>query len=499
MLGENNRGVKDYLNNHLNEISADDQPALIGAVKNNEIKYEAITLTSNILAKKLPEESALKELDKIKDMDVKEQVESNIKGDYSEKRRFQEEKDRKIADEGWAKLDENPTYANIPANVDTHTRMSMKNYVKGITDDREREADGKLKAVQDDRKQAIWNNLFTMSYDNPEEFKKIDLMKFRGDLSNSELKEFMKKQKTFDKPEDFTQLVSNEKKIKQATDELGFKNNDAKAKAFTNYTQSLVTEFEKQHGRKATDGEIQNLIQSVGYKGNHSWGYNSKDKTFDAIGNGLQKENDFIKNVTNDAMYFEKVQGRQPNAKEYDDIIYKRSKMTQKEIRQDNKSRINQAYDKSKEVPALTRFADRTVPALSKEIGANFVVTSRYRAGDPQTHGEGKAADVSMSEHSKEVRLAFFKKTLNNPSVKAIGTSDPMIIAAFKGNPKLKDERSYDAKNGTNHVNHAHVTLDTAADKNTIVMMKAPNGKIYSVPSSRVSEYKKAGGVIVNG
>lgn len=45
------------------------------------------------------------------------------------------------------------------------------------------------------------------------------------------------------------------------------------------------------------------------------------------------------------------------------------------------------------------------------------------------------------------------------PTVQAIGTSDPNILVHFKGNPKIVDERKYDRQHGTNHVNHAHVTL----------------------------------------
>jgi hypothetical protein len=64
-----------------------------------------------------------------------------------------------------------------------------------------------------------------------------------------------------------------------------------------------------------------------------------------------------------------------------------------------------------------------------------------------------------MSEHSAKNRIRIYEKLLNLSTVQAIGTSDPNILTHFAGNPKIVDERRYDRQHGTNHTNHAHVTL----------------------------------------
>ena len=64
-----------------------------------------------------------------------------------------------------------------------------------------------------------------------------------------------------------------------------------------------------------------------------------------------------------------------------------------------------------------------------------------------------------MSEHSNLTKDKFFKSELKNPQVKKIGTSDPYILAKYGNNPKIVNETEFDKKYGTNHINHAHVTL----------------------------------------
>ena len=79
-----------------------------------------------------------------------------------------------------------------------------------------------------------------------------------------------------------------------------------------------------------------------------------------------------------------------------------------------------------------------------------------------------------MSEHSNLTKEKFFASQIKNPQVKKIGTSDPYILAKFKGNPKIVDERAFDKQYGTNHVNHAHITLNT--NKN-----RAKNNNVYKI------------------
>ena len=114
------------------------------------------------------------------------------------------------------------------------------------------------------------------------------------------------------------------------------------------------------------------------------------------------------------------------------------------------------------EQKVLTYFADNQIPEIGSQLGLNLTVTSRFRDQAGSKHREGRAADVSMSEHSAQNRIRIYEKLLSLPTVQAIGTSDPVILTRFAGNRKIVDERRYDKQHGTNHVNHAHVTLINA-------------------------------------
>ena len=117
---------------------------------------------------------------------------------------------------------------------------------------------------------------------------------------------------------------------------------------------------------------------------------------------------------------------------------------------------------KPHEQKVLTYFADTQIPTISKQLGFKLTVTSRYRNQPGSHHAEGRAADVSMSELSRDRKTRVFEKLLALPNVEKIGTSDTYILSHFAGNTKIKDERNYDRQHGTNHENHAHVTLINA-------------------------------------
>ena len=121
---------------------------------------------------------------------------------------------------------------------------------------------------------------------------------------------------------------------------------------------------------------------------------------------------------------------------------------------------------KKGETAVLTNFVDNKIPLISKELGLKIQVTSRYRENKAykSEHGLGKAFDASMSEHSPENRIKITSRLLDDPSISFISTSDPALLNAFKGNSKLRDFRKIDAtlgkKQGFNHINHVHVTVN---------------------------------------
>lgn len=169
-----------------------------------------------------------------------------------------------------------------------------------------------------------------------------------------------------------------------------------------------------------------------------------------------------------------------------------------------NKNR-NQAINvktKFGETKELTYFVDSKLPQIQKKLGVKLTVTSRYAKRNwASEHTQGKAFDVSMSEHSYSNKEKIIKAMLDDPAIKFVSTSDTKLLGKYKPiyGAKLRDFRNTDKRLGTNHVNHIHVTVNTGA--NTAVAMsgkvriKAPNGNIVLVPSSMVNEAIKRGGV----
>lgn len=191
---------------------------------------------------------------------------------------------------------------------------------------------------------------------------------------------------------------------------------------------------------------------------------------------GMREKTGFVRDVMNDFSYYQsKHNGEMPPDAEKYKIIQNRlqqkvqEKKTQAQQTVSNYSynattMRNIAYTKAKphEQKVLTYFADTQIPTISKQLGVRLTVTSRYRNQAGSYHADGRAADVSMSEHSVPNRIRIYQKLLALPNVQAIGTSDPNILSHFAGNRKIVDERKYDRQHGTNHINHAHITLINA-------------------------------------
>lgn len=118
------------------------------------------------------------------------------------------------------------------------------------------------------------------------------------------------------------------------------------------------------------------------------------------------------------------------------------------------------------ETANLRQIANKFTPQVGQELGINLKITSRYRPKTAQNyksyHSEGRALDISMSEHSLETQIKIVESYLNNPLVQAIGTSNKEILNHFKNSAhktKLKDESEFDKRHRTNHLNHIHITV----------------------------------------
>lgn len=140
-----------------------------------------------------------------------------------------------------------------------------------------------------------------------------------------------------------------------------------------------------------------------------------------------------------------------------------------KQIENDNKyieppTQITKA--ELQETANLRQVSGKFTAQLSQSLGVNLKITSKYRPKTAQNyksyHSEGRALDVSMTEHPIETQYKIVEAYLSNPLVQAIGTSNSKILDYFKNSAfkdKLKDETNFDRKHKTNHTNHIHITV----------------------------------------
>lgn len=460
-IGEGSLKAGEYFNQHKNEINPKLHAKYIASIKSEEMKYNARTTATNIIASAKDEEDAIKKAENIKDVNLSDMIVSRIKRHYSDEQHYKDLEQKNALNSFYNKAVEatqngtSLSYDDIPNILDPQDKLSLMNYVNksGQTED-----DGE-----------IWESLYDMSVNNAQGFVKEDLNKYRGFLSDSQYQSFKKKQEEIKAGKFYSNIKDDDEMIKSALKSIGL-SSDGKQKSAFSEIRALTREFEARKGRKITDEELQNITNSLGYKGDDGV------QLYKKLEKGMAQRVGFTKDVMNDIAYYQsKHNGEMPSDAEKYKIINNR---LNKQV-QENKTYAQQLIDNRKtqavtmrniaytvpkphEQKVLTYFADNQIPTISKQLGIKLTVSSRYRNQQGSHHAEGRAADVSMSEHNIKNRIKIYEKLLALPTVQALGTSDPNILAHFAGNRKIVDERKYDRQHGTNHVNHVHVTLINA-------------------------------------
>ena len=465
-LQENPIEAKKFFEEHKQDINSELHPRYLNAINQEERKYEARELAQTIINSVNSEQEAINKAEKIDDIEMSDAVLSRVKRHYSEQEHFRQQEQRDLLNGFYDKAvaaAQNGTslsYDDIPRGLDPDTKLSLMNYVNNNgqpqTDDE------------------IWQTLYNMSVNDAQGFLKEDLNKYRGFLSDGEYKSFLKKQEDIKSGDFYSTIKDDDKMIDAALKAIGLNNNNSvlgltgkKKNIAYSEIRALTREFEARKGRKITDSELQNITNSLGYKGTDGV------QLYKQLEKGMREKVGFTRDVMNDFVYYQsKHNGQMPPDDEKLKIINNRLNMKAQEkktqaqqnidnIRSNATTMRNIAYTvpKPNEQKVLTYFAYNQIPTIGKQLNLRLTVTSRFRNDPNSKHGEGRAADVSMSEHNVQNRIKIYEKMLALPTVQAIGTSDPNILVHFKGNPKIVDERKYDRQHGTNHVNHAHVTL----------------------------------------
>lgn len=440
-------------------ISPDKLSAYSEAVRKNEVEYMA--RDNALKLQGLSYEEAIKEINKIKDIDARDATEREYNRQARQAEEIERENKKQVLDGFYNTVltkmqnGQDVSYDDIPAGLDAETKISLTRFIS---------SKGKPETDED-----VWDDLYYKSVNDAQGFVNLDLNQYRGYLSDGEYKSFVKKQEDIRSGKFYTQIKDDDENIEEALKSMGLGRGKKKNVAYSEI-KSLVREFEARKGRSITDEELQNIINSLGYK----------DKNgvllYKQIEKGMGERNGFIRDVMNDFVYYQSQHnGQMPSDEEKMKIIFNRVNQKQQQQKTEAEQvvssytntsvlmkNISNIAAKPNEQKVLTYFADKQIPEISKDLGVQLTVTSRYRKPNGKYashHSEGRAADVSMSEHSRQNRIRIIEKLLKLPNVQKIGTSDAVILAHFKGNNKIVNERDFDKKNGTNHENHAHITL----------------------------------------
>ena len=458
-LAEGSLKASEYFHKHKDKFTPEVQNRYLQRIHTEEVNYGARATAESLIGK--PTEEAYKFIDGIKNIDERDATEREYNRLLRQEENIKNRNEKDALDKFYTtalektQKGESLSYSDIPDNLDAETKLNLMKYIN---------SNGNPETDND-----TWEMLYEKSVSDAQGFVELDLNRYRGSLSEGEFKSFLKRQEDIRTGDYYTQIKDDNDMIDAALDTMGLGKGKKENVAYSEI-RSMVRELETRRGRKISDVELEDIVNSLGYKGeNGVFLYKQLEK-------GMGERVGFIKDVMNDFVYYQNQHnGQMPPDEEKYKIIQRRVYQKAQEKRTEAQNVVNSytsnaitmrniAYTKPKpnEQKVLTYFADNQIPTIGNQLGLNLTVTSRYRKQAGSYHSQGRAADISMSEHSAKHRIRINERLLALPTVQKIGTSDPTILAHFSGNKKIVDERQYDRQHGTNHVNHAHVTLINA-------------------------------------
>ena len=290
--------AKKTFEEHKSEINSELHSKFIGAIKNEDDKYKSRAIANDIIAKAKDEQDAYALAESIEDVNMSDAVLSRVKRHYSEQEHFKNQAEKESLNAFYTKAVEAAknggtlSYDDIPDNLDPDVKLSLMNYVntKG----------------QPETDNEVWETLYNKSVNDAQGFAKEDLNKYRGFLSDSEYKSFLKKQQEIQAGEFYTQIKDDDKMIDAALKSMGLSGNNSvfgltgknKDIAYSEI-RHLVREFEARKGRKITDTELQNITNSLGYKDQQG------NQIYKQLEKGMREKVGFIRDVVNDITYYQ--------------------------------------------------------------------------------------------------------------------------------------------------------------------------------------------------
>jgi hypothetical protein len=475
-LAEGSLKASEYLQKHKSEISADKLPGFIESVKNNELSYTARSTAQSLLG--LPLSEAYTKINAISDPQTRGAVEREFGHLKSQQENVQREYDIQASGEimqaVYNMYDNGGSMSDIMSKIN-RSNLSLETKEKiysNIKEMQELEGAG--------NNWADYNILLDMASENNERFKNINPAIYN--LSKEQYMTITRMQRE-SKDVQFTP----EAKLKAAVKKFDTGFLPGGGLSSGEYQEDLVrflSKVERLQG-KAFDinhldsGQFAALASAFSYKDP-----NAKNKNIDEVKElymRAKKHGDVYDRLAREYQSFKGENKREPNPDELFEMTKRSYNAIETEYRQRSYGKVNNivginnavnaTIPQKGETKVLTYTANTLIPQVGRELGIKYTYVdgARYRAGDAGGHGKGRKLDVSMSEHNYNDRIKSFEAFAALPTVTSIGTSDPIILKRFAGNPKLNNLTNWDLNykkthpgSTTNHTSHFDISLNTS-------------------------------------
>jgi hypothetical protein len=287
LLADGSLQSEKYFNEHKEDFSPEVQNKYAQRIHTETINYTARTIASGLVSKSPTE--AYQEIDKIENIDLRNAVENEYNRSLRQQESIKRITENQLLDEFYQKAytatqnGGSLSQDDIPEGLDPKTKLSLMSYIN---------SNG-----QPETDDQIWETLYNMSVNNAQGFAKENLNKYRGYLSEGEYKSFLKKQQDIRNGGYYTVIKDDDAKINAALEAIGLDRNGWKERtrdiAFTEI-KSLTHELEARKGRKITENELYDLINSLGYQPSKGM------KLYQQLDKSMNERTGFIRDVIND-------------------------------------------------------------------------------------------------------------------------------------------------------------------------------------------------------
>lgn len=469
LLSEGSLKASEYFEQHKGEIASDKLPQYVNAVKNNELTYSARNNAMALLNLSL--EDAYASINSIQDPQTRNATMQEYTTLTNQMDAIQRDKNNQFMSEFSSQLADALANGNDPNELKKSIMASDLPF-----DVKKKQLDFINDCVELGQEVNLWcdkESLDEMMHTDFEAFQKADLSKYA--LTKAEREKYRKAQQQVVEYSTEAQLRDI---VKEFDTFFWAGKNSLNSNVYKDELIGLFARIERLQGKAFNikdidEGQLAALIKGFGYK-EETVANKNIDETKELYMRAKAVA-EVQERVARSYVNFRALNKREPEPQEMFGLVQK----VYNDVGRENKARVQSKIDRKLQMQrdinsavikktgytkVLTNFEEKTIPNLEKETGVKMSITSTYRASGKYGHEKGLKADVFPTNPTRENIIKSAEYLLASPDVAVVFTSNPYVLARFKGHKKLHDATSYDnspeAKKGNiNHVTHFDITL----------------------------------------